>query len=505
MKTKFDPDFGSALAAAAAIRARKISSLELTRHILKRIDAFEPQLNAYVYQLRDQALAAAKLADRAIARKKSTGVFHGVPINVKESFGVQGRPATWGIPEFKDVKSPANADAVRRLLDAGAILLGATNVPKFLMDGQSYNEIYGTSNNPWDLTRTPGGSSGGSAASLAAGLAFLSIGSDIGGSIRTPAAFCGIYGHKPTLDIVSAAGHLPGGQRVNPGFSTLLAVAGPMARSAGDLQAALRVLAGPEPPDSKAIQWTLPAPRHRRLRDFRIGYVLEDPAVPVSAETKAVLESAVRAAKKAGAAVKQGWPAGFQFQELLDTYMFLLGAFDFSVTPPERQQHLRPTYEKRTDPMARGALATFADWQRKNGKRLAYRAMWEKLFESVDVFLLPTAFTTAFPHDHSPFDSRAIPLPQGGSQKYWDIVTYIAPATLTGCPATTAPAGLSKSGLPVGLQIVGPYLSKTLRPSPSPNSWPAKSAASNPLPGSSCEAPGCEPIRSHESSRPFVH
>ena len=458
MKTEFDPDFGSALEAAAAIRERKISAVELTQHTLRRIDTSQTKLNSYVYQLRDQALEAAKQADQAIDRKAATGPLHGVPINVKESFGVRGQPCTWGVPEFKDAKAAADSVSVRRLRDAGAILLGATNVPKFLMDGQSFNEIYGVSNNPWDLARTPGGSSGGSAASLAAGLAFFSIGSDIGGSIRTPASFCGIYGHKPTLDIVSMAGHLPGGLETNPGFSTLLAVAGPLARSAEDLEAGLRILAGAEPPDSRAFQWTLPKPRHQRLRDYRIGYLLEDPAVPVSTETKSVLEGAIRACEKAGAKVKQGWPEGFQFQDLLDTYFFLLGAFDFSVMPPERQHRVRPHFEKRSDTLAKGALSSFAEWQQKNGKRLAYRALWEKTFESVDVFLLPTAFTTAFPHDPTPPDQRMIPMPEGGSQNFWSLLSYITPATLTGCPATTAPAGLSKSGLPVGLQIIGPYL-----------------------------------------------
>jgi len=454
----FDPDFGSATEAAAAIRGRKISSVELTQHLLRRIDAFQPKLNAYVYQFREEALAAARQADELPARNSATGAFHGVPVNVKESFGVQGRPCTWGVPAFKDVKAPQHAVPVRRLLDSGAILLGATNVPLNLMDAQSFNEIYGVTNNPWDLSRTPGGSSGGSAATLAAGMAFLSIGSDIGGSIRNPASFCGIYGHKPTLDIVNMSGHLPGGVQTSPGFSTLLAVAGPMARSAEDLEAALRVLAGPEPPDSKAYQWTLPAPRHERLADFRIGYVLEDPAVPVSAETKSVLESAVRACEKAGATVKQGWPEGFQFSELLDTYFFMLGAFDFSALPPGVQQQARERIAQRTDSMAQGSLSTFADWQTRNRKRLGYRARWEKFFESVDVFLLPTTFTTAFPHDRRPTEVRTLSMPEGGEQPFLNLLAYITPATLTGCPATTAPAGLSKSGLPVGLQIVGPYL-----------------------------------------------
>ncbi|HEY6307196.1 MAG TPA: amidase family protein [Candidatus Angelobacter sp.] len=457
MKTTFDPNFGSALDAAAAIRAKQISSVELTQHTFDRIDAFQPRLNAYVYQLREHALAAAQRADEAPAREV-TGIFHGVPINVKESFGVQGQPCTWGIPAFKDAKAPMHSVAVRRLLEAGAILLGATNVPLYLMDGQSFNEIYGVTNNPWNLALTPGGSSGGSAASLAAGMAFLSVGSDIGGSIRTPASFCGIYGHKPTLDIVSQTGHLPGGMQSAPGFSTLMAVAGPMARSAEDLEAALRVLAGPEPPASKAWQWTLPLARQQDLRDFRVGYVLEDPAVPVSAETKAVLDGAIRACEKAGATLHAGWPDGFRFQELLDAYHFHLGAFDFSVMPPGRQQGVRPKLEKRSDFYAQGALAGFAAWQGQNLKRLVYRALWQKFFETADVFLLPTAFTTAFPHSTEPVGTRMLPTPEGGSQKFGDLISYICPATLTGCPATTAPAGLSKSGLPVGLQIMGPYL-----------------------------------------------
>ena len=181
MKNTFDPDYGSALDAAAAIRAKTISSVELTKHTLRRIDAFQPKLNAYVYQLREEALAAAKEADESIARNEATGVFHGVPINVKESFGVEGQPCTWGIPVLKGSKAAFHSTAVQRLLNAGAILLGATNVPLYLMDGQAFNDIYGTSNNPWDLSRTPGGSSGGTAASLAAGMTFLSIGSDIGG------------------------------------------------------------------------------------------------------------------------------------------------------------------------------------------------------------------------------------------------------------------------------------------------------------------------------------
>jgi amidase len=458
MAHEFDPDFGSALDAAEAIRSRKVSSLELTNHTLRRIDAFQPKLNAYVYQLREEALRAARQADETLARNAMTGVFHGVPINMKESFGVKGEPCTWGIPALRDARAPEHAVAVRKLLDAGSVLCGATNVPFQLLDCQAFNEIYGTSNNPWDLTRTPGGSSGGSAASLAAGMAFLSIGSDIGGSIRGPAAFCGVYGHKPTLDLVGLGGHLPGGVHGMPGFSTLLAVAGPMARSADDLEAALRVLAGPEAPEAKAFRWTLPEPRHQSLRDYRIGYVLSDPVAPVSAETRAVLERAVRACEGAGGRLVEGWPPEFRLQDLLDTYFFLLGAFIVSVSPSEERERARLTLATQSERYATGALSSFVEWQQENMKRLAYRAMWERFFQSIDVFLLPAMFTAAFPHDPTPTDRRAIPMPEGGTQPFRSFLTYIAPGTLTGCPATVAPAGLSASGLPVGLQIVGPYL-----------------------------------------------
>jgi amidase len=453
----FDPAFGSAVDAAAAIRGGVISSVELTQYTFARIDAHQPALNAYVYQMREEALEAAQAADAALARGEAVGDLHGVPINVKESFGVQGRPCTWGLPAFAHTQASAHATAVQRLLDAGAILLGATNVPTTLMDGQAFNDIYGTTNSPWDLGRTPGGSSGGTAASLAAGLAFLSIGSDIGGSIRSPASLSGIYGHKPTLDVVPLTGHQPGGGATPPGFSTLLAVAGPMGRFAEDMALGLRVLGGLEGADARALRWSVPAPRHTELREFRIGVVLEDPAVPVSSETTAVLADAVRACERAGATVTHGWPAGIRFEALIDTYLFHLGAFDYSMTPEEARPAMRAMLPGRPPAIGAGALSTFADWQARNLERLACRALWERYFADVDVFLLPTTPTTAFAHDRTHADVRTIPFPEGGSHPFWDFLSYIAPATLTGCPATTAPVGLSRSGLPVGLQIMAPY------------------------------------------------
>ncbi len=451
-------DFASALEAAEAIRLKAISSVELVLRTFERIDRYNPQINAFTYQLREEALAQAKKADDALSQGRSLGIFHGVPIHVKECFGVAGHPCTWGLVPFRDSKAPRNSVVVDRLLGAGAVLIGATNVPVGLTDWQSYNPIYGTTNNPWDLKRTPGGSSGGSAAALAAGIGYLSVGSDIGGSIRIPAHFCGIYGHKPTLDLVSLQGQLPGGVYGAPDFSTLLAVGGPLARSAADLLAALKVLGGPEGWDAKAWKWELPAPRGKSLKEFRAGYVLDDPIAPPTPEVKAILEKTVQVLDKAGVKLKPGWPPGFRVAELLDNYLYLLDAFTFSVASPEQQEAQRKDFAKSQSPEAAGALSSFADWQRQNFRRLGFRAQWQGYFEEVDVFLSPVAFSPAFPHDHSePKDARTIAT-SSGPRHYEDLLNWVVPATLTGCPATVAPIGRTPAGLPVGIQVMGPYL-----------------------------------------------
>ena len=455
----FDRNFGSAGDAAAAIAARRISAVELTRHVFARIDKFQPKLNVFVYQTRDEALAQAGRIDQAIARKEKVGPLAGVPVVIKESFAIAGRPCTWGIPALKDTRAKANSTVVQRLLDAGAVIVGATNVPFNLWDGQSYNDIYGTTNNPWDVTRTPGGSSGGTAAALAAGLGFVGVGSDIGGSIRAPAHCCGIFGHKPTLDLVSMRGHLPGGALEGTGFSTLLAVAGPLARSAEDLELALRVIGGPEPPESLAYSWHLPAARHEGLRDFRIGYVLDDPMLPVSSEIKPALESAVRSLEKAGAKLQPGWPPGFSLPEMFSTYLFMLSAFAYSTSPPQEQERQRAAFAaNRNDPFAAGSLTDFASWQRRNFQRLGYRARWQQYFENLDAFLLPALPVPAFPHDHSEQEKRTLKTPERSLPYMEALLGYMSVAVLTGMPTTVAPAGKTAQGLPVGIQILGPYL-----------------------------------------------
>jgi amidase len=450
-------DFASALTAAAAIRAKRVSSVELTQRTLERIDKYNPKLNAFAYQMRDRALQEARRADQALSHGVQPGIFHGVPICVKESFGVQGEPDTWGIPAFKNSKAPANSTVVQRLLSAGAVLVGGTNVAFNLADWQSFNEVYGTTNNPWDLTRTPGGSSGGSAAALAAGLTYLSAGSDIGGSLRVPAHFCGIYSHKPTLDLVSMKGHLPGGAAGLQGFSTGLAVAGPMARSAADLMAALGILGGPDGYDRKAWSWTLPPPRRRTLKEFRVGYALDSPLAAPTSEVRAVLERAITALEHAGVQLRAGWPAEYDLHAAFENYMFLLGAFTFASQPKDQQERERKQHEGSQSPYDAGALSSHAEWMQRHFFQLASRALWQRYFEQFDVFLMPTAFTVAIHHDHQgDVTTRMIDTPDG-KRPYLQLMPWVVTASLTGCPATIAPVGLTQAGLPVGIQILGPF------------------------------------------------
>jgi amidase len=457
--SSFSPDFATALDAAAAIRAKRISSVELTELAFRRIDRYNPKINAVILEFRAASLARAREADQALAKKDWWGAFHGVPITVKESYGIKDVPTTAGVPQYKDFRPKQNAIAVDRISRAGAIVIGKTNVPVMLGDLQSYNPIYGTSNNPWDLARAPGGSTGGGAAALAAGLGHLTLGSDIGGSIRIPSHFCGIYGHKPTLELVPTTGHVPPFIDPAPAKFVDLSVCGPMARSAEDLRAAIEALGGPAGPDAKALRWSLPAPRRTRLAEFRVGCILDDPLCPVGSDVRTVLENAVGRIEKSGVQVSRGWPAGVNFGEQLNTYLFLLNAVMAPRFPPEVQEALRAAY--RADPKnipGAALVEPHSRWAAETAKRLAARAVWEEYFKDHDIFLMPVAFVPAFPHDHSePFDRRILDTPEG-KRPYSDITPWIMAPTLTGCPATVAPAGRTATGLPVGIQIMGPYL-----------------------------------------------
>jgi amidase len=357
--------------------------------------------------------------------------------------------------------SRRDSAAAERLRRAGAVLLGVTNVPFMLGDWQSYNDIFGQTNNPWNLTRTPGGSTGGGAAALAAGIGYLTPGSDIGGSIRIPAHFCGVCGHKPTLNLVPSRGHM----QLSPGDVSppdYLAVCGPLARWARDLKLALEVLGGPDADDAVAYSWRLPPPRRQRLKDYRIGYVLDDKLCPVSSDVRTVLSDAVAALGKAGANLTEGWPPGVNPVQEHRNYLFLLDSFFAEDMPDEKLAEVRTRADKQ-DGSWEALTALAQAGPHKNfiaarDKQMAARATWQEFFHTRDAFLLPTAFVPAFKHDHRPsWKDRVLETPEG-PRPYNDLSFWISFATHTGLPATVVPVGLTNEGLPVGLQIIGPYL-----------------------------------------------
>jgi len=456
--TTFDPNFGTAVQAVDAIRRRVISSRELTSHVFERIKKHNPTLNLFVTLTEEQAMARATQADEMLAKKKSWGPLHGLPVVVKDVFSTEGVPTTSGSKMLESYTPKEDAVVVARLKAAGAIIVGKTNLPEFGGDWQSFNDVAGTSNNPWDVTRTPGGSTGGGAAALAAGFAFLEIGGDLAGSVRIPSHFCGVYAHRPTIDVVPLRGHIPPPPGVPP-VPAEFPTAGPVARSAEDLLLQLGVVAGPDSPESLAYRWSLPAPRKTTLPEYRIGYVVDDPFCPVDSPVKDVLSNAIDSLRKSGAHLTEGWPAGVDPSSQYENYSWLLAAF-FSVTLPDDafRKMQRAAGEGADDPWVRGTASLHRDWLQQSAQRLNARAVWQDYFKTYDAFLMPVSFVTAFPHDHRR-DMNARKLrTAGGERAYTDIGKWVSFATLTGCPATVAPVGRTNIGLPVGIQIMGPFL-----------------------------------------------
>ncbi|MFI6513810.1 amidase family protein [Streptosporangium sp. NPDC050855] len=423
--------------AAGMIRRREISSAELTEALFARIDAVGPALNAVVELRREEALRDAAAADRALARGRETGPLHGVPMTIKDAFDVAGSHTTWGDPASAGFTAASDATVVRRLRGAGAIIAGKTNVAFMLGDfAQTANELYGVTNNPWDTARTPGGSGGGSAAALAAGLTFLEYGTDLVGSIRIPAAFCGVYGLRPSTGIVPLGGFSPPGVPPGPDEAAYMTSAGPLARSAGDLRTALGVTAGPDGQAARACSWTLPPSRHTRTAGFRVGFVLDHPRAPVSAEVAGPLSDLVDALARTGATLVEGWPDGVDPVREAESFGFHVGLFLASQGPG-------------------GEFAPFPAIVEQQNRRTAARAAWNAHFGDVDVFLCPVTFTPAFPHDPRPFEQRVIVTPEG-ERPYGDLPFWISHASLPGLPAVAAPIGRTPGGLPVGVQVIGP-------------------------------------------------
>jgi amidase len=456
-----DLAFRSAAVLAAAIRAREIGCQELLEHYLTRGERHNPALNAIVVTDLVNARRRADAADAALARGESWGALHGLPMTVKESFDVVGMPTTWGLRELKGSIATANALAVDRLLTAGAVIFGKTNVPVLLADSQSYNPIYGTTNNPWDVSLTPGGSSGGAAAALAAGLTGLEIGSDIGGSIRNPAHYCGVFGHKPTWGIAP-----PRGQALYGNVATAdIAVIGPLARSAGDLALALDIIAGPDPIDAAGWRLELAAPRGNAMSDYRVAVMLDDPTCEVDREIRDILQGHVDFLTQHGAQVSDRARPDIDTAEFHAVYLKLLAAATSRRLTSGEFEHLRET-EQRLDQSdqsfvarrARALTLSYRDWPAANEERHRLRLKWADFFRDYDLLLCPVAAGAACPHNHEYEDERWKRTIQV-NDKPAPIINDLFWAGLSGLaslPATVAPAGLTAKGLPVGVQIVGP-------------------------------------------------
>jgi amidase len=449
--------FGSTAGLAARVRERKIGCLEALDFFLARAEKYNPALNAVVTWQTDRARERARAADAALARGENWGPLHGVPMTVKESFSVEGMPTTWGNPLFKDNVATEDAVLVERLLRAGAVIYGKTNVPYMLMDAQSYNEVYGVTNNPWDISRGPGGSSGGEAAALAAGLSALGAGSDIAGSLRNPAHYCGVYAHKPSWGLIPTRGHSPSGALTPTDISAV----GPMARHAEDLDLAMPALAGPDLLQQTAWRVELPPPRHRRLGDFRVALWTQSPMCEIDASVAERFTAVAAALTRAGAAIAEEAHPAIDDEAHHRLFMQLLRAATASRLRDEdfaAQQAiaatLAPDDTSFRAEVARGATIGHRDWGVANETRTRLRHDWHQFFRDCDVLLTPVAATAAFPHDHSPDrDARRIPV-NDKQRPYSEQIFWAELASLSYLPATAAPIGLTADGLPVGMQII---------------------------------------------------
>jgi amidase len=450
--------FSSATDLARLIQQKRISSFELTQYYIERIERFDAALNAVVVRDFERALSAARVSDESLARGNRLGSLHGVPMTIKETFDVAGLPTTWGVPEQRHNVVHVDATVVEHLKAAGAHFMGKTNIPLRLADWQTYNDIYGTTNNPWDTSRSPGGSSGGAAAALAAGLTGLEFGSDIGGSIRNPAHLCGVYGHKPTYGIVPTLGHNPLGVASAPDLN----VVGPLARSAEDLELALSLVAGPDRFSSSAWTLALPPPRARTLRGLRVAIWPKEESVPTSGEIADRVQQVGEALARAGAVVSDRARPAIPPSDMHRTYLNLVASTGLVNIPDERfsfnqrcAAELDPTDESPLAVLTRARVLDHRSWSDHDEARTNHRLRWRSFFDDWDVVICPISATTAHEHDHRPKHERTLAVDSTQTAHYAHYF-WVGLATAAYLPSTAFPTGLSRAGLPIGLQIIGP-------------------------------------------------
>ena len=434
-----DPTLWTAVEQAAAIRERRLGSEELLDLFLDRIDVVDRDVNAVCTLAVDGARERCRTPDAATVAGEWWGPLHGLPITVKDAIETAGIRSTGGSTELADHVPTADAPAVAALKAAGAIVFGKTNLPEWSGDWQSYNEMFGTTNNPWDLTRTPGGSSGGAAAAVACGMTSFELGTDIGGSVRVPAAFCGVFGHKPSFGIIPTYGYLdePAGGRTQSDVNTF----GPIARDAADLDLLLSVLAQPGPDDSAAWRLELPDADITSLRGLRVAAWIDEPELVGDLAMTAVLHTAVDAMEAAGARVDRSAKPDVDVTRMWRLGARLIGAA-VDVHPEDPSPH----------PIAHH------DWLRLDRERALLRAAWAQLFERFDVVLCPVMLVPAFEHlQEARWDTRQVSI-NGVARPYIELESWPAIVGAAYLPSTSTPVGTTPEGLPVGMQIVAPYL-----------------------------------------------
>jgi len=434
----------SATELTAALRAKEISSRELLDLYLDRIERLDRAdrggVNAVVTLDVERAEVAAAAADDALARGDAVGPLHGLPMTIKDAIETEGIRSTGAAVELADHVPAADAPAVARLKAAGAIVFGKTNLPRFSGDSQAFNELFGTTNNPWSFAHVPGGSSGGSAAALAAGFTGAELGTDIGGSVRAPAHCCGVYAHKPSYGVIPNLGYLDhvGGGTTRTDINTF----GPMARSADDLALLVSVLAGPVPEDEPAWRVELPASAATSLAGLRVATWLDDDACSVDTEYLGLLRAAADALADAGAHVEDAHP-DIPFREQTDVYRLLVAA---AVSPGMPEE------------VAEKISRSHLEWLRHDEERAAFRRGWAEWFEGYDVLLAPAWCTPPFEHDHTGTMMDRTVMVNGEPRNHLELSLWLMLVNLLNLPSTMTPIGRTAAGLPVGMQVIAPYL-----------------------------------------------
>jgi amidase len=449
--------YSTAVEMLAALRARQVSSMELVDMHVARIEEFDGALNAVPVRTIDRARESARQADAAMARGER-GALLGLPMTLKESTQVAGLAQSAGIEGLKDYRPATDGTIASRVFAAGACLLGKTNIPVALLDWQADSPVYGRTNNPWDRERTPGGSTGGGGAALASGMTPLEIGSDIGGSVRVPAAFCGLYGHRPSETAVPRSGAFPFADRDNPAF--VMGVHGPLARSAADAELLFDVIAGPVVGEDAGWQLAMPPSRHEALGDFRVAVMPPLPWVAPAAELRSRVDELAGVLSDAGAVVAEALPAVDLEQYFVEYLTLLYAVTSQGQSRAEREAEaaaLRPSEGPLRAAMAAGMTLDACDYLALVDRRELARAAWRAFFTEWDVLVGPITLDAAFPHQTGDnydrtlrIDDRDVPYVMG--------LVYPMLSIFAGQPATAFPAGLTAAGLPLGLQAVGPYL-----------------------------------------------